>query len=85
MSKVDDALTRLRASVNALREAKSAAQAADLPSDEIMALEANISALDAMIDRTYKLAMNRGSEEPVDLVKRFELDPSRIRERRTED
>lgn len=85
MYKIDDALNKLRAAVTALKDAKQAAEEAELPPDEVIALGKTIDDLEATIDRTYKLAMNRGSEGPIDLVKRFEIDPSRTRERRTED
>jgi hypothetical protein len=85
MYKIDILLNQLHDSMTSLKKARAAADDAKMPSDELDKLDTMIATLDATIDRTQKIGMSRGLEEPIKVPKKFELDLSRTREQNTED
>ena len=85
MYRIDSVIENLSATLAAMKKVRSAAEEADLPADELLAMEKSEAELKAMLDRMHDLGHKRGAEEAFAPLKKLELDPSRIRERRTED
>ena len=65
MTDIDAFIEGLSESLATLNKAKSLAEAAHVPAEDRLALEQAHEALQAMVDRMYKLAASRGLDRDV--------------------
>jgi len=68
MSDIDSFIGSIKASIEALTTAASVAEEADIPEEDRATLERTRETLQAMSDRMYDLAMERGLTRRVDTM-----------------
>jgi len=85
MYKIDIAIDTLRASLDSLRKGRAAAEEAQVPVDQVLALEQMETSLAATIDELQQMGLSRGAEEKFTVPKALQLDLSRKQEPHTED